>query len=289
MAKQLDASAAEKKKLQDERKKLKADKKQQKKEVKKRAKEIAAQEAELSEDEESGGFLTFLATIAIILVWLGILCVVIKLDVGGFGSNVLTPLLKDVPMVNKILPNPPSNEDPVQNPDENAGYTNLADAVAQIKALELQLQQAESEKLEMQEKISEMQATIARLQEFEDRQVEFQRIQNEFYENVVTAEKGPGPETYIQWYTAMNPTTAEYIYRQLIEQQQQDNKIAEVASTFATMDAKDAAAIFEAMTDDLNYVVQLLSAMSASNRGEILAEMKPETAAKIAKIMKPQS
>ena len=27
-----------------------------------------------------------------------------KMDVGGFGSNVLTPILKDVPVINKILP-----------------------------------------------------------------------------------------------------------------------------------------------------------------------------------------
>ena len=287
MAKKLDDSAAEKKKLQDERKKLKADKKQQKKEVKKRAKEIAAQEAELSEDEESGGFLTFLATIAIILVWLGILCVVIKLDVGGFGSNVLTPLIKDIPVVNKILPNPPSETDQTQ--DDTEGYGSLTDAVAYIKSLELQLEQARSEINTKNESITELEATVARLQKFEDKQVEFERIQTEFYENVVLGENGSGPETYIEWFKGMNPTTAEYIYKQVMEQQQKNNEIKELASTYTTMDAKDAAAIFEAMTDDLNYVVQLLSAMSASNRGEILAEMTPEIAAKITKIMKPQS
>ena len=94
----------ERDRIKAERKKLEAEKKKQKKEAKKRAKEIAAQEAELAEEEEGGGFFTFLATVAIIAVWLGIVCLIIKLDVGGFGSGVLTPLLKDVPVVNKILP-----------------------------------------------------------------------------------------------------------------------------------------------------------------------------------------
>ena len=33
-----------------------------------------------------------------------ILCLLIKLDVGGFGSGVLAPAFKDVPVINKILP-----------------------------------------------------------------------------------------------------------------------------------------------------------------------------------------
>ena len=87
MAKTMDPAEAEKKKLRDEKKKLKEEQKRQKKEAKKRAKEIEAQEAELSADDESGGFFTVLATLGIIAVWLAILCVVIKLDVGGFGSR----------------------------------------------------------------------------------------------------------------------------------------------------------------------------------------------------------
>ena len=94
----------EKKKLSDERKKIKAEQKAQRKEAKQRAREIAQQEAALTEDEESGGFSVVLVTILIVIIWLAILALLIKLDVGGFGSEVLTPVLKDVPVVNKILP-----------------------------------------------------------------------------------------------------------------------------------------------------------------------------------------
>ena len=93
---------AEKERLKNERKKIKDERKAQKKEAKQRAKEISAQEAEL--DDEGGGLSAFLVTFIIVIVWIGILCLLIKLDIGGFGSNVLAPVLKDVPVLNKILP-----------------------------------------------------------------------------------------------------------------------------------------------------------------------------------------
>lgn len=286
MAKTPDASAAEKKRLADEKKKLKEEQKKQKKEAKKRAKEIEAQEAELSADDESGGFFTVIATIGIILVWVAILCVVIKLDVGGFGSKVLTPLLKDVPVVNLILPNSQNNGN---ISTENGGYTNLNDATEQIKNLELQLQQAQTDNLKLQEDVANLKAENARLQEFEDKQVEFQRIKNEFYEEVVYAENGPGAEAYQKYYESMDPTTAEYLYKQVIAQLQEDKSVQDYASAYSSMKPKKAAAIFEQMTDNLNLAARILKTMSAENRGNILAEMDPSIAAKLTKIMDPES
>ena len=285
MAKTPDASAAEKKRLADE-KKLKEEQKKQKKEAKKRAKEIEAQEAELSADDESGGFFTVIATIGIILVWVAILCVVIKLDVGGFGSKVLTPLLKDVPVVNLILPN---SQNSGNISTENGGYTNLNDATEQIKNLELQLQQAQTDNLKLQEDVANLKAENARLQEFEDKQVEFQRIKNEFYEEVVYAENGPGAEAYQKYYESMDPTTAEYLYKQVIAQLQEDKSVQDYASAYSSMKPKKAAAIFEQMTDNLNLAARILKTMSAENRGDILAEMDPAIAAKLTKIMDPES
>lgn len=287
MAREVDSFTAEKKKLKGEKEKLKADQKRQKKEARKRAKEIAAQQAELSEDEEGGGFFTFLATLAIIAVWLGIVCVVIKLDVGGFGSNVLTPLLKDVPVVNKILPAPKT--DSTEETEDNGGYTSISDAVEQIKYLELQLQQEQTENLAKDEEISNLKAEVVRLQAFEEKQVEFQRLKTEFFENVVYAENGPGPDAYKEYYEAMDPATADYLYKQVVEQLEEDKKITDYAKTYAEMKPKAAAAIFEEMTDNLNLVARILNTMDAESRGEILGAMDPAVAAKLTKIMDPES
>ncbi|MBO5166951.1 MAG: hypothetical protein IJ405_01895 [Lachnospiraceae bacterium] len=289
MARETDAFTVEKKKLQDEKKKLKSEQKSQKKEAKKRAKEIANQEAALSEDEEGGGFFTFLATIAIILVWLGIVCIIIKLDVGGFGSGVLTPLLKDVPVINMILPEPKEETEDTDQTDNESGYTSIGEAAEHIRELEAQLQQANTNLLEKDEEISELKAEVVRLQEFEESQIEFQRIKTEFFENVVYAENGPGPEAYKEYFEAMDPTTAAYLYKQVVEQLEEDAQIQEYAETYAAMKPAQAAAIFEAMSGDLNLVARILGMMDSETRGEILGAMSPEVAAKLTKIMIPES
>lgn len=57
-------------------------------------------------EEESGGgkAAVVFVTLMIIVIWIAILAVLIHFDVGGFGSTVMQPILKDVPYVNKILP-----------------------------------------------------------------------------------------------------------------------------------------------------------------------------------------
>ncbi len=282
-----DYSKVERRKLNEEKKRLKIQKRNQKRDVKRRAKEIAAQEALLAEDEEGGGFFTFLATLAIIAVWIGIVCVVIKLDVGGFGSGVLAPILKDVPVVNKILPTP--KEDDGASVDDYGGYTSIRDAVEQIRSLEAQLQQVQSENISKDEEISTLKAEVVRLQDFEEKQIEFQSLKTKFFNDVVYSEKGPGVEAFIEWYEAMDPTTAEYLYKQAIAEQQEDAKVQEYADAYSSMKPAQAAAIFEEMPDNLNLVARILMVMDPEQRGKILAQMSPDFAAKLTKIMDPES
>ena len=275
----------EKKKIQDEKKQLQKEQKQQRKEAKRRAKEIARREDELG--GESGGLAAFMATLLIVIVWLAVIAVVIKLDIGGFGSSVLAPILKDVPVLNKILPNSAVTE--TTHPEEYGGYSSLEEAVKQIQLLEDELERANSTNQTQEQKITELTAEVERLQDFEDKQVEFQRITTEFYEEVVYAENGPGAEEYKKFYEAMDPTTAEYIYRQVIIQLEEDKQVQDYAKAYSEMKPKQAAGIIEAMTDNLDLAARILSTMSAKARGDILGVMDPEIAAKLTKIMAPES
>ncbi len=284
-------SKSEKKRLAEEKKKLKAEQKEQKKEAKRRAKEISLQEEQL--DDEGGGVSVFLVTMLIVIVWIAILCLLIKLDVGGFGSGVLAPAFKDVPVINKILP--ASNE--IQ-PEEAAGeveeedyggYSSLKDAVDYIKELELELQRAQSAGAASAEEVASLKAQVERLQTFEDNQVEFQRIKTEFYEEVVYAENGPGEEAYKKYYESIDPTTAEYLYKQVVQQVEESNEVKEYAQAYSEMKPAAAARIFEEMTDNLGLASRILSSMSAEDRGNILAAMDPAIAARITKIMDPES
>lgn len=276
---------AEKKRLKDERNKIKADRKAQKKEAKQRAKEISEQEAKLTEDEEAGGVSVFLVTVVIVIIWVAILCLLIKLDVGGFGSGVLAPILKDVPVVNKILP----ADSTVTTDDEESygGYTSLQEAVDYIKELELQLEDAQAASSVDSKELEELRAENERLQTFEDAQVEFERIKTEFYEEVIYAENGPGAEEYQKYYQTMDPTTAEYLYKQVVQQIEADQEIKDYAQTYAEMKPKAAAAIFEEMTDDLDLAAKILNQMSAEDRGNILGAMDAEVAARLTRIMDP--
>ena len=282
-------------KLKEEKKKFKQDQKnqkkkqaQQKKEAKKRAKEIAAKEAELTEDDDGTGQVV-LTTLIIVLVWVGIICALVKLDVGGFGSGVLAPILKNVPVLNMILPDEATGSMDNEADVDVAGYSSLKEAVAEIEELEEELIDYQEELNAKNERILAMEEEIKRLETFEDMQVEFERIKTEFYNEVVYSEKGPGEEAYQKYYEAMDPTTAEYLYKQVIRQMEESKEIEEYAKTYSEMDADAAAAIFEAMTDDLKLVSRILSVMNAEARGDILAEMDPTIAAKLTKIMDPES
>ena len=278
---------AEKKRLKEEKKKLKQEQKNQRKEARQRAKELALEEANLSDDEESGGFSVFLVTAIIILVWLGIIGLLIKLDVGGFGSQVLAPVLSDVPVLNKILPE--SEETESTTGEDYGGYSNLKDAVNDVEAFKVQVESAQATVNADAEKITELQNEVTRLKTFEDKQLEFQRIKNEFYEEVVYAEKGPGADEYIKYYESMDPETAENLYKEVVKKEAVSDEIKEYAQAYSEMKPKQAAAIFEGMTDNLDLVAKILGVMEPDDRGAILGVMDSTVAAKITKIMDPDS
>lgn len=286
-----DEAKLEKKRLKEEKKKLKAEQNEQRKVAKRRARELADREEALMEEEgDLGSGSVFAVTFVIVLIWIAILCLIVKLDFGGFGSNVLTPILKDVPVLNLILPG--EAEVVVVEEEESdayGGYDNLQDAVDYIKELELELERAQSAETNSSDEIAQLKAEVERLETFEKSQVEFQKIKTQFYEEVVYAEKGPGAEEYRKFYEEMDPATAEYLYKQVVQQIEETDEVKEYAQAYAEMKPKEAAGIFEAMTDNLDLAARILGVMEADERGKILGVMDPEIAAKITKIMDPES
>lgn len=287
MAEIITEQAAERNRIKEEKKRLKQEQKLAKKEAKRRAKELAKQESEIEDDTEGSTISVVLVTFVIIMIWLLILVLLIKTDVGGFGSGVLAPVLKDVPVINRILPNSVTTE--TSDEEEYMGYKSLKEAVDQIKKLELQLEQANSGNTASAEEVAALKAEVERLKTFENNQVEFQRIKTEFYEEVVYAEKGPGAEEYRKYYEEMDPTTAEYLYKEVVKEEQVSEEIEDYAQAYSEMKPKEAAAIFEEMTDNLALAARILEVMEPDDRGKILGVMDPEVAAKLTKIMNPES
>lgn len=241
---------------------------------------------EEEEEEQKGSkIVTVLVTLVIILIWLAILVLCIKWDVGGFGSEVLQPVLKDVPVLNKILPKT-EGEELIQ--DEKYPYATLSEAVARIKALETELKNAKEASGGDSDTIAALQAEVDRLKQYEAQQTEFLKEREEFYEQVIYADNAPSIEEYKKYYEQIDPENAENLYKQVVQDLQYEDEVQEYAKAYSEMKPKQAAGIMEKMTDDLELAAKILEAMSADARGDILGNMDPDIAARITKIMEPQ-
>lgn len=266
----------------------------------KKAEKVAAKEAKRREKlikkgynpddpdfEDDGGIggklAVFLATLIIIAIWLGILILVIKWDVGGFGSTVMYPILKDVPYLNKILP-----EVDVPIEQQQYPYTTVGEATEYIKQLETKLSKAQATIDKKNDRITELKSQLKKLSAYEKKEAEFEELKQKFDEEVVFSDNAPDITNYQEYYEAIDPANAQVIYRQVLEQQKADDQIEEYVATYSEMKAKKAAAIFDAMMEDQSRLVaDILQAMDTQSRANILAVMDAENAAKITAILEP--
>jgi flagellar motility protein MotE (MotC chaperone) len=275
----------EDKKARKER--LKAEKKA-KKEAKKKAKEKGEDFDDEEAEEKLGSRLVLVfVTLLIVIIWLAIICVLIKSDVGGFGSSVLYPVLKDVPYVNKILPSQDAGTGSTQYTDSEYAYDSIDSAVAKIKELETELDSAKTQNEKDAETINELQTEIEDLSTYKEQEAAFEEEKEKFYEEVVFSDEAPDISEYKTYYETIEPKNAEILYKQVVEQITADEKMDEYVKTYTSMQAKNAAAIFDTMTDNLSLVADILNNMGTTQRADILSKMDTDTAAKLTKMMNP--
>lgn len=284
---------ADDKELDEAKKTEKADKtennkksrKEKKLEIKLEKEKEKNKNAEENEETEGGNkAVLVLVTLLIIVIWLGIIALLIKADVGGFGSSVLQPIFKDVPVINKILP---ASDEIVSTESESGQYSNVGDAVEQIKELEKQLDAANSQVAEDSQTIDDLNSQVADLSTYKENQAAFEEEKQKYYEEVVFSDKAPDIKEYKAYYESIDSENAEVLYKQVVQQLQDDQKVTDYANTYASMKPKEAAAIFDSMTDNFDLVAKILGAMDSDSRANILGAMNSDNAAKITKIMNP--
>ena len=268
-----------------DKKKLKEEKKKAKREAREAKKKAKADRDELEDENESTGnkFVLFVVALLVIVIWLGIIALLIKADVGGFGSTVLYPYLKDVKYINKILPEVSSDVDV----DTEHQFDSIDDAVNRIKELELQLDEANASLTTDSETIDSLQSQVDELSTYKEAEAEFEAEKEKFYEEVVFSDQAPDISEYKTYYESIEPENAEVLYKQVVEQLQASQEISDYATTYSSMKPKEAAAIFDTMTDNLSLVADILQAMDAESRANILGKMSADTAAKVTEIMEP--
>lgn len=240
--------------------------------------------AEGTENEKSVGSKIVIAVIVllVILIWLVVFALLIKLDVNGLGSTVLRPLIKDIPVVNRILPDVSEEQLAYEN---DYPYKTLEEAIDKIKELEKENAALSKGKTSAEKTAKEQATEIDKLKVYEENEKAFEARVKEFDEKVVFADQAPSIEEYKKYYESIEPANAEEIYRQVVEQLQYSNAIKEKADIYKKMKPDAAAAILETMTADIDTVAQMLLSMNASQSSAILAAMDPTAAAKITKKM----
>ena len=236
--------------------------------------------------EEGGGkAVSVIIVIVIVLVWLAIFAALIKLDVGGFGSNILYPVLKDVPVVNMLLPEVEEDGTGMVQAD-GSKYTTLSQAIERINELESILSSYNNNTNANTDYIEQLENEVNNLKVYRDSQEAFEKRVLEFDEEVVFGKNAPDIEEYKKYYEGIDAANAEKIYAQVVEQYQYDARVKEQSNTYSKMEPANAADILSQMTaGDLELVAGILSGMSPSKSSLILAAMEPETAAQITKKM----
>lgn len=226
--------------------------------------------------------LSAIIIIAIIIIWLAIFALLIKYDVGGFGSTVLRPVLKDVPVINRILPDV---ADETTAEEQAYPYNNLSEAMDRINELEGELAAAKSTNSTNANYVAGLEKEVQRLKTFEQNQLAFETEKDEFDKDVVFNDKAPDIEEYRKYYEEIDPDNAAKLYKEVLEQQQVTENVKALADKYANMKPANAAAILNGMTGDLDLVAQILETMDSKKAALILGAMDTNVAAKVTKKM----
>lgn len=231
-------------------------------------------------EQESAGskLVTTLIAIIIIIIWLAVFAFLIKMDVGGIGSKVLYPVLKDVPLINRILPDASEEQ---QASEGNYKYTTLKSANARIKELEGQLASESGTTNANSDYIKELESQVQDLQKYKDNEDAFNKRVADFDEKVVFAENAPDISEYRSYYESISPENAEKIYQKVVEAERYSEKAKELATMYANMDPAAAAQALSEMKENLDLVCDILENMGEKKAAAVLQEMDSVYAAQL--------
>ncbi len=232
------------------------------------------------EDKKNGGeglgskLLTLIIVLLIVIIWLAIIALLIKFDVGGLGSNeTVQKVFKDIPVLNMILP----DSDPTE--DENMqkyNYKNLEEAIAAIKKLEQDVDKLKEENDAYSKRIQELQTENETLSHYEAEYLDFLKQKEQFDREIALGEHALSRNEYIKWYEKMYPENAEKIYAELKGEEMVDEAYTSVASYLAKTSSKADAQILMEYTSDIDFVCNVLKCLKTAKVAEILEAMQKD-------------
>ena len=197
---------------------------------------------------------------------------------------MLRPVLKDIPVINKSLPDAADEETAIES---DYPYDNLQEALNHIAEQDAAIGSKDAEISELNDKVTELQAEVDRLSTIAKDQSDFEDEKKKFYDEIVYGESAPDTDTYKEWYNEIDSESAASIYQDILQKEQVDTDIKKMAQSYESMKAAEAAKILETMGNDLDTVALIMNNMSDDSRGEVLAAMDPDFAAAVTKKLLP--
>lgn len=225
--------------------------------------------AKRKKEESSGKFGTFIIILLFLLIWITVLALLVKLDVGGLGTT-LRPYLKDVPVVSLMLPN--VSDEQIQW-EENYPYKNMDEAMIEVESLRKQVETLTKENSDYAIENAQLKAENNRLKNFEDDVEAFEERVRRFDQYVVFNDKAPDVSEYKAFYESIEPENAERLYQYVVELIQYDEGVVTQADLFANMKPGQAAEALQEMTADIGFITKVLLAMKKDNATEIMNKM----------------
>lgn len=268
--------------IKEERKKLRARQKQSLKDIRKKQREMDEREAQY--DYTGGGITSFFLTVLIVIMWLFIMALLVRMDIGGFGSTVMAPIVKDVPYLNYILP---------ESARGNTSKKKTSTDDAYVKRLEESLAEAQNLNSQNADTIAELQSELERLRSFEDEVSDLKEKQKEWYDQVLYSDKSPDISTFIKWYESFDKEKASELYKEAIKKEALSEAVKSYAEAYSSMKPQAAAGVFDEMVEngsekDTALVARILLQMAPDDRGKIMGKMNPENASVVTRLMEPE-
>lgn len=215
---------------------------------------------------------TFIIILIITVVWLAIIALLIKIDAGGIGTT-LRPYLEEVPVVNLVLPTLTDEEIAYR---EKYPYKNIKEAVEHINFLEELVDKYSEENDDYAARFKELQAENESLKHFEQEYEDYLLLKEAFDREVVYNDKAIDTDEYIKWYETMYPENAAKIYEELVSQKSSSESVKRIAEPISKMKAKNAAAILEQYTSDIDLICEIFNCLKTTQVSDILTQMSKD-------------
>lgn len=243
-------------------------------------------EQEEGKKKKKGGFLKIIIIFFVVLLLLvaGFIAL-LKFDVAKLGTEVIGPSIKDIPGATLILPEMPE-EEVLEEGEEVIGYETIEQAVEILKVTENLLKEKEEEAEKLIEQIDQLEAENTRLKIFEANFTDFE-ADKEAFDSYIVAETDSS--TFATWYETMYPDNAASIYAEVVKDQAISDELNDLVQTYGEMKPAQAAAILSEMSGTrLEMVATIIKHLENDASADILGAMDTALASRVTAYLYPE-